>query len=188
MKQKDALWFYQLLLHMRDVLQSGIRNYPCKSYYSKVEKYTIIYTAQRGLGGTYSKKFKHIKIEELVQWDGIILCNGVRGGLNGAIYRWWQEEGSDHDVHIEEEMCHHHHLQIKWCMKLNNNETTPKRGEENYDLAHKFDLIWDMLTHNTNSITKHAALDAIGDETSWGHEGFSEPTSGLIKNLQQTRS
>eukprot|EP00957_Ditylum_brightwellii_P085001 6463230-Ditylum_brightwellii.AAC.1 len=82
MKQKDALWFYQLLLPMCDVLKSGIREDPCKSYYSKEEKYTNIYAAQLGLGGTYSKKSKHIKIEELMGWDRIILYNGVRGGSN----------------------------------------------------------------------------------------------------------
>ena len=85
-------------------------------------------------------------------------------------------------------MSHHRYLQIKWCVKLNNNETTPKRGEENYDPDHKFDLVWDVLTHNTNAITKYTCLDVVGDETSWGHQGFGEPASGLVKNLQQARS
>eukprot|EP00957_Ditylum_brightwellii_P042035 3183550-Ditylum_brightwellii.AAC.1 len=107
-----------------------------------------------------------------MQWGGIILHDGVRGGSNGAIYRWWQEEGSGYDVHIDEAMSHHCHLQIKWCVKLNNNETTPKRGEDNYDPAQKLNLFWDVLTHNTNVITKHTCLDVVGDETSWGHQGF----------------
>eukprot|EP00957_Ditylum_brightwellii_P034701 2630448-Ditylum_brightwellii.AAC.1 len=64
---------------------------------------------------------------------------------------------------------------------------TLKGGEENYELACKFDLIWDVLTHNTNVITKHAYLDVVGDETCWGHQGFGEPASGLVKNLQQAR-
>eukprot|EP00957_Ditylum_brightwellii_P042106 3189314-Ditylum_brightwellii.AAC.1 len=115
-----------------------------------VEKYTNIHAVQLGLGGAYSKK----------------------RGSNGAIYRQWQEEESDHDVHIDEAMSRHHYLQIKWCVKLNNNETTPKRGEENYDPDHKFDLVWDVLTHNTNAITKYTCLDVVGDETSWGHQGF----------------
>eukprot|EP00957_Ditylum_brightwellii_P045380 3439898-Ditylum_brightwellii.AAC.1 len=72
-KQKDALWFDQLLLLMCAVSKSGIRNDPCKTYYSKVEKYSNIYAAQFGLGRSYSKKFDPIKIDKLVQWDGIIL-------------------------------------------------------------------------------------------------------------------
>eukprot|EP00957_Ditylum_brightwellii_P149344 11373891-Ditylum_brightwellii.AAC.1 len=28
------------------------------------------------------------------------------------------------------------------CYKLNNNETTPKRGKENYDPAYKFSYLW----------------------------------------------
>eukprot|EP00957_Ditylum_brightwellii_P000922 74087-Ditylum_brightwellii.AAC.2 len=112
---------------MCDTSKSGTRNDPHKSYYSKVKKYTNIYAAQLGLGGAYSKKSEHIKMEELVQWNGIILCDGARRGSNGAIYRWWQEEGSDHDVHIDKAMSHHCYLQMKWCAKLNNNETTPKR-------------------------------------------------------------
>eukprot|EP00957_Ditylum_brightwellii_P122805 9364896-Ditylum_brightwellii.AAC.1 len=66
MKQKDALCFYQLLLPMCDTSKSGIMNDPCKSYYSKVEKYTNIYSAQLGLDSAYSKKFEHIKTEELL--------------------------------------------------------------------------------------------------------------------------
>eukprot|EP00957_Ditylum_brightwellii_P202118 15328689-Ditylum_brightwellii.AAC.1 len=65
-------------------------------------------------------------------------------------------------------MDHHHYLQIKWCMKLNNNATTSKR---------------DVLTHNTNAITKHAALDIAGDETSCGHQGRGAPVTGLVKKV-----
>eukprot|EP00957_Ditylum_brightwellii_P132617 10113286-Ditylum_brightwellii.AAC.1 len=65
MKEKDTLWFYQLILPMCDIRKFGIRNDPRPSYYSKVETWTNIYAAHLGLGGSYSKKFDNIKIDKL---------------------------------------------------------------------------------------------------------------------------
>lgn len=39
------------------------------------------------------------------------------------------------------------------------------------------------MVHNTNAITKHADMNQIVDETTWGHAGFGEVGSGLTGRL-----
>jgi hypothetical protein len=64
-------------------------------------------------------------------------------------------------------------------MKLNNNQAFPKRGEEGYNPAFKFDMIYDVLNSNLNAITKYAKADQCGDKTAWGHGGYGEAGSCL---------
>ena len=79
MKDNYALFLYQLILPMCSLIKSLIRKDPRKYYYSEVEKCSNIYADNLGLGGSYSKKFEHIIIYYLVQWDGVLLPDGVRG-------------------------------------------------------------------------------------------------------------
>ena len=51
---------------MCSVIKSGISNDPLKDSYSEVDKRSNIYTTQLGLGGAYSKKFEHIRIDNMV--------------------------------------------------------------------------------------------------------------------------
>jgi hypothetical protein len=106
-----------------------------------------------------------------VRFDGVVVCDGVRGGSNGALYRRWMENCADLDKEIDQSMRHGRWLQIKRVMKLCNNQAAPKRGVEGYDPAYKYDMLWYVLFANANAIkNKHAELDLCGDETTWGHE------------------
>ena len=87
----------------------------------------------------------------------------------------------DHD--IASSMTLTHIRQIKGVIKLNNNITTPKRGEPGYDPAHKFARIYNVIVHNTNTITKTADLDLCGDESTWGFMGYGEYGSGLVSGI-----
>ena len=80
-------------------------------------------------------------------------------------------------------MTHCHWLQIKRVIKLNNNTLSPKHGQPGYDPAYKFDMLYKTLVHNVNAITKTAALDLCGDETTWGHGGYGEAGSGLCGRI-----
>ena len=44
-----------------------------------------------------------------------------------------------------------------------------------------FYFIWKTLVHNVNVITKEACIDITGDETSWGHQRWGEPQSGMVR-------
>jgi len=75
--------------------------------------------------------------------------------------------------------------QVKRVVKLNNNLTSPKHGEEGYDPAHKFDMLDDVLVSNINSITEKADLDTCADETTWAFEGYGEAKSGLVVGIHE---
>eukprot|EP00957_Ditylum_brightwellii_P124500 9488407-Ditylum_brightwellii.AAC.1 len=135
-----ALFFYPLILPMCNVAKYGVTCDPLMNYYSEVETRGNIYAAILGLSDTYPKKFESIKIDELVRWNGILVCDGVRGGSGGALHGH-REEGADHDLYFDECMKHCLSLQMKCCYNLNNNKATLKRGEENYDPAYEFDYL-----------------------------------------------
>lgn len=182
MQKGDALFFHQLLLPMCDPKMSGINGDARKAFYSQVETFSNLYAIQIGLGGSYGHKFKNVTLDELVRFDGVVVRDGVKGGSNGAIYRRWMN-GADYDSLTQGSITHTRWLQIKRVMKLNNNQTSPKRGEEGYNPAFKFDLIYDVLISNLNAVTKYAEADQCGDETTWGHGGYGEAGSGLAGRI-----
>ena len=65
-------------------------------------------------------------------------------------------------------------------IKLCNNETAPKNGEEGYNPAYKFDMLWNVMVHNVNAITKDAELDLCGDETTYATGLYGEKGSGIV--------
>ena len=182
-EEKDCLFFYQLLLPFCDTQKSGLHNDPRMSYYSELESWTNGYALQIGLGGSYGHKFKNVLINELVNFDGILVKDGVKGGSDGAIYRRWQN-CEDMDDNIINAMTYRRFLQIKRTIKLCDNRMCPKRGEEGYDPAYKFDFIWKVLVHNVNAITKEAELDLCGDETTYATSAFGEKGAGIVGRIQ----
>ena len=104
--------FYQLLLPFCDTGNNGVHNDPRMAYYSQVESWTNAYALQIGLGGSYGHEFKNVLINELVNFDGILVKDGVKGGSDGAIYRRWQAS-EDMDDNIIQSMTYHWFLQIK---------------------------------------------------------------------------
>lgn len=183
MRNNDFLFFYQLLFPFCDTSKSGVSNDPRLSYYSKVEEYSNLYASQLGLGGSYGHDFKSVKIPEIVRHDGCVVRDGVRGGSGGAIYRRWQI-GSDYDDDIFMGQKYRRWLQIKRIKKLCNNQEVPKKGQDGYDPSFKFDLIWKVLFHNINAISKYADLDYTGDETTWATGSFGEPGAGLTGRIK----
>lgn len=131
MQNRDALFFYQLLLPMCDPSKSGINADPRKAFYSKVEGFTNSYAYSIGLGGSYGHKFKPVDLAELVHFDGVVVRDGVRGGSNGALYRRWMTGGADEDEFIVDSMRHCRWLQIKRVIKLCNNEGSMAASKPN---------------------------------------------------------
>ena len=111
----------------------------------------------------------------------MVVRNGVRGGSNGALYRGWMH-GADQDKLIAESIHHCCWLQVKRVIKLCNNDTAPKRGND-YNQAYKYDKLYNVLVESLSGITEEAELDVCGNETRWGHGGFGEAGSGLIRPI-----
>jgi hypothetical protein len=179
----DAFFFYQLLLPIHDTART-VRNDPRVSYYQRVNEWSLLYAVTE-LGlltsgyGTYSKAATAF---EFVQWDGSIIMDGVLGGSQGAFFRHFDSNDTGFLPHIAsafttKERWH----SIKRVYKLNNNQTSPKRGEEGYNPAYKYHFIYETLIRNLNSISFKADDDQCIDETTFPFNGFGEPGAGLIK-------
>ena len=86
----------------------------------------------------------------------------------------------DYDPLIADNINASRFLQIKSTVKLNNNLTTPKKGEEGYDPASKYDYMFKVLCHNMNYVTEVADSDAAADESSWGFSGYCGDAGGRL--------
>ena len=93
----DSLFFYELLLPICDVNNSGIIDYTRQNYFSDVENFSSLYVFVIGILGSYDHKFKAPTIDKLVKFDGVVIRDGVRGGSDGALYLRWKYNGSDFD-------------------------------------------------------------------------------------------
>jgi hypothetical protein len=184
MKACDALFFWQLLLPIGDPKKSGVLGDGRKPFYHDVVKWTNLYAATEfGMDGTYGHKFHPVTLKDIVNWEGIVTRDGVRGG-GGALHRRWDVTDSDYDDLIFKTMSFTRFLQIKRSYKLCNNFASVKRSEPNFDPAWKYDRIYKVLIYNVNGITERAGLDLCGDETSWGFGGFGEQGTGLVGNVK----
>jgi hypothetical protein len=182
MQAGDSLFFYQLQLPMCDPKKSGIDSDPQKDFYSKIDKFSNLYAVEIGMGDAYSHKFELISPQDLVRWTGVVVCDGVKGGSDGALYQRWME-GASYDETIDESMNHSRWLQIKRCIKLNDNRSSPLKGEEGYNPADKFDLLYDVCISNLNELTKKAELDVCADETTWAHNAWGPKDTGLVSRV-----
>ena len=162
--------------------KSGIENDPRKGFYDDVEGYSNAYAlSELKMGSTYGHNFRAISIPELIHFDGVVVRDGVKGGTSGAIYRRWIPDGADGCDKVIDLINFSRWLEIKRCLKLNNNLTSKKKGDEGYDPTYKYDFIWNVLFYNINIISKEADLDLCGDETSWAHSGYSDVTGRIMK-------
>ena len=117
---------------------------------------------------------KEIENHEYVRFDGCLLCDGVKGGGDGAIYLHWNQGSASSDEFIQSAMSLQCWFQLKHVFKLNNDNTAKPRNSSEYNPCIKYDMIFNVIINNTIALTKHAELDLTGDETSWPHQGFGE--------------
>jgi hypothetical protein len=178
--EPDALFFLQLLLPLCDPEQSGVIDDPRTGYYMDVMKYSNLYKYQNGIGSGYGHRIDEVQPGEYVRFDGCVIRDGVLGGGDGALYRRWQPSSSASDKHISDSLTLERFHQLKRILKLNNNDTAKKQGEEGYDPCYKYDLIYKVIIANTIALTKNADLDLTIDETSWGHQGYGEKGGGNL--------
>jgi hypothetical protein len=114
--------------------------------------WTAMYAIKANYNSCYGHAFKNPQLKELVRFDGIVMCDGVKGGSKGAIYIRWQD-GADFCEYVTKAQNHTRWLQIKHTYKLNLNSTTAKRGQEGYDPAYKYNYIYDTVIKNANYFT-----------------------------------
>ena len=148
-----------------------------------METYTNKYALSIGLGGTYGHKFENVTSKELANWWGIIFRDAALGGSGGAFHRRFREGNSQYDPLIAGCMTERRFLQIKRVIKSNDNDTSPKRGEEGYNPTYKYDMISAITCANTNALSELAGLDLGGDETTFPTNGFGEAGAGVTSRI-----
>ena len=180
MVDNDATFFYQLILPFCDPSQSGVPQNPRRAFYTDALKFSNLYAFQNNLGtGPYGHHFDPMTLEDLVHFDGATVRNGVHGSNVSSIHRRWMPSSCSYDKEIHESINHYRWLQCKQVWKLCDNSKAPKRGEDGYDPAYKYDMLFAVIVHNVNQLTAYADLDQCGDETTFGHGRYGEPGSGL---------
>ena len=80
----DALFFYQLILLLCDPAMSEIEDDLRLPYYTKVERFANMSKYKSGLGGLHGHKWVPARARELVNFDGILVYDGVLGSSNGV--------------------------------------------------------------------------------------------------------
>ena len=186
---RDSLFFYQLILPIHAINKEKnlepIKGDPRLPFYSPKSKWTNVYAANE-FGDGYGHKFVNTTPTELLQWDGVLVRDGVRGSSKGAILRRFDKrtDNSAYDKLIDAAFTKTRWLDLKRCVKLCDNGQVKKRGEEGYDPAYKYDYIFKVICHNVNAITAEASLDLCGDETTFGHQGYGEADSGLLVSVK----
>ena len=125
----DALFFYQLILPICNPQLSGIQDDPRKPYYHNVECFTNTSKLSSGQGVSYGHQWNLTNTKELVNFDGILVRDGVLGGTQGALHRRWESDGPCYCKLIANAMTLTRYGELKRAIKLNNNDKAPKRGE-----------------------------------------------------------
>lgn len=186
----DALFFYQLILpiHLIDKEKNTtIPDDPRQTFYANVSKWTNLYAVgELDLGSGYGHSYTNTNAAELLRWDGVLVMDGVRGGSDGAILRRFdrRQDNTAYDKHIDNSFTKTRWLELKRVVKLCNNLTAKKKGEDGYDPAYKYNYIFDTIVKNVNALSLYACLDLCGDETTFGHQGHGESESGLLKQIK----
>ena len=139
-----------------------------------------------GLGTGFGHSYENTSADELLRWDGVTVMDGVRGGSDGAILRRFDDRptSTSYDKLIDRAFTKTRWLELKRVVKLCDNGSAKKRGEDGYNPAYKYDYIFDTITHNTNALTLYASLDLSADETSCAHQGYGEAGSGICVKVR----
>ena len=134
----DPLFFLQLLLPFCDPKRSGVDGDGRMPFFTNASIYTNGYAVmEKGWGAGYGHEFKLVTEQDLVRWLGVPIRHGARDGSASGLHRRWMDNDVDFDEVIQNNMTYSRWRQIKSIFKLNNNLTTPKRGDAGYDPAAK---------------------------------------------------
>ena len=174
----DALFFRQLLSSMCDTNKSGVEEDERINFYDDVQIFFALYQISIKICAEYGHELPLLSVDEFVKFDGLVIRDTMHGRGEGTIYRRCHN-GATGDALIKKGITATRWHEIKRDFKLYKNDTAPKRGENKYNSAYKFDLIHKVIPSNVNNITKHAFLDLAGVETTWGHARYCEAGSGI---------
>ena len=170
----DPLFFYQLLFPICDPKQSGIANDLRMPYFTISTMCTNIYAATSGAGAGTGHDWVPVTPPELLRWTAVPVRNGALDGRPSTLHHRWSKGDPRFCPYVDNCMSISRWKHIKRFFKLNNNlNDVKKRGDDGYDPCTKYDLIYKVLIHNMNYVTKNADLNTTIDKSMWGFGGYS---------------
>ena len=179
-KDKDFLFFFQLLLPIADPELSGIDGDCRMPFFSKVSMWTNAYAIlSKNKGTGVGHTFKNVCEDELLRWMGCVIRDASLGG-NGNIYLRWQEGHPYYDEVIAKNTLPSRWRELKSVIKLNQNLPEEFKGKIPESPSAKFDYIFKTITENINAFTESAHQDQTIDETTYGFGGYG-PGMGRVK-------
>ncbi len=75
----------------------------------------------------------------MIHWLGAPMRHGARNGKPASMHLRWLKNNPDYDAVIVKNIVGSRWTQIKSVVNLNNNFSTPKRGQEGYGPCAKYD-------------------------------------------------
>ena len=132
----------------------------------------------------YGHKYLAPTAAKYLKWDGVVFKSGSKGCIDGDMYRRWIPGDDYYDFEIANSMHHTRWIQMKRALKLNDNSTSPKRGQPDYNPCYKFDFPWEVLAANTIAFTQRGSLDLCVDETTSSHFGFGEAKTNVVRRVK----
>ena len=188
MHNGDPLFFYQMLFPICDPKRSSVDNDGRMPYFSVASICTNVYAVASGAGSGIGHEWVVVTAPELVKWTACPIRNGALDGQSSTLPARWNQEDPRYDLHMAKNMSASRFKMIKRFFKLNNNLIeTKKKGDDGYDPCAKYDLIYKVLIHNMNYVTRHADLDATIDESTWGFGGFAGDCGRRLINKPVSR-
>ncbi len=184
----DALFFYQLLFPIVDPKNSGVDGDVRMPYFTTAAVYTNVYAATSGAGAGMGHSWETVSAPELVRWTACPIRNGAMDGRPSTLPSRWMKGDARFDPFIYDAMSYTRWKLIKRFFKMNNNLTdVKKKGDDGYDPCRKYDLIYKVLVHNMNYVSKRADLDVTVDESTWGFGGYSGDCGQRLLNKPVSR-
>jgi hypothetical protein len=188
MQNSDPLFFYQMLFPICDPKRSSVDNDGRMPYFSVASICTNVYAVASGAGSGFGHEWVVVSAPELVKWTACPIRNGALDGKSSTLPARWNRDDPRYDLHIANSMSASRFKMIKRFFKLNNNlMETKKKGDDDYDPCAKYDLIYKVLVHNMNYVTRRAELDATIDESTWGFGGFAGDCGRRLINKPVSR-
>ena len=180
---QDALLFFQMIFPICDPTSSGIDNDNRMPYFTHAAICTNIYAASNGAGSGVGHDWKNVNVPELVRWTGIPIYNGALDGKAGSINSRWDRNDARFDPEVVASMTKTRFKEVKRNLKLNNNMMhTTDKDDAGYDPCAKYDMVYKVLVHNMNNVTRLADLDNALDESTWGFAGYTGPCGNRLIN------
>ena len=106
----------------------------------------------------------------------------MRNKTKSVVDSWNEAKDGCYDEVVAKSLPVTRFLDLKLNQKMIHPGTEaamPHRSETGYDPTRKYRMVWDVMTHNMNSVIKEGGKDLTFVETTWPNESFADAQGRL---------